>query len=150
MAVALGPNSPLKRLTPRQRAGHSESDLQCGLMTLVRLMPDRYPELALLYAIPNQRASKGEAKRMKGEGTLRGVPDLCLPVARAGCHALYLETKLPGEKLRPEQVAVAERLRREGNGVAVWRSIESAVALLNAYLRESPEIFGELLDLMVE
>ena len=54
------------------------------------------PELGLLYAIPNggKRAIK-TAVALKKQGVKRGVPDMCLPVARGGYHGLYIELKRP-------------------------------------------------------
>ena len=138
--IALGPNSPLRRQTPKQRLGFSESQMQCAAIELLvgnrRTtfgMTERHPALALLYAIPNQRSSKGEAKRMKGEGSLKGVPDLCFPVPVYGENgeirytALYVEVKLPGEKPRPDQQVVINALRYYGNAVVVCRSVEAIV-----------------------
>ena len=59
----------------------------------------RYPELKLLFAIPNfsgrlgkvpPLAARIQAGKLKREGRKRGVPDICLPVARGGFHALYV------------------------------------------------------------
>lgn len=44
-----------------------------------------HPELKLLYHVPNEgRRSAITGARMKSEGMKPGVPDICLPVARAG------------------------------------------------------------------
>ena len=51
----------------------------------------RYPELKLLYHVPNGGSrKKSEAGRFKAEGVKAGVPDLCLPVARGCSHGLYI------------------------------------------------------------
>lgn len=57
----------------------------------------QYPELALLFAIPNGGArSPRTAARLKAEGTRAGVPDICLPVPRGDWHGLWIELKRPG------------------------------------------------------
>lgn len=54
------------------------------------LLPsERFPELALLYHVPNGGSrNKIEAARLRAQGVKSGVPDLCLPVARGGNHGL--------------------------------------------------------------
>lgn len=74
------------------------------------------PELALLYHIPNGGSRhKAEAARLRAEGVRSGVPDLCLPVPRGGCHGLYIELKrLRGGRLSEPAACVAGRARKAG------------------------------------
>ena len=61
----------------------------------------KYPELKLLYHIPNERkCSPQQGKLLKMMGVKSGVPDLCLPVARGGHHGLYIEMKSPEKSAR--------------------------------------------------
>lgn len=54
----------------------------------------RYPELKLLYHIPNERkCSPQEGARLKRIGVKKGVPDLCLPSPKGRYHGLYIELK---------------------------------------------------------
>lgn len=54
----------------------------------------RYPELKLLYHIPNERkCSPQEGARLKRMGVKKGVPDLCLPSPKGRYHGLYIELK---------------------------------------------------------
>jgi hypothetical protein len=86
-------------------AEHIEQSL---LFQWADLAKRKYPELELLFAIPNFAGRLGKATarhgaRLKREGRKRGVPDICLPVARGPYHALYIELKADKGKLRPEQ-----------------------------------------------
>ena len=64
----------------------------------------KWPELARLYHIENERrCSPQEAARRRRMGVKRGVPDLCLPVARGGYHGLYIELKTPTGRTTVEQ-----------------------------------------------
>lgn len=49
--------------------------------------------LALCANYPNERSDKRQAAVLKKMGVKRGVPDLCLPVARGQFHGLYIEMK---------------------------------------------------------
>ena len=56
------------------------------------LTANRFPQLRLLYAIPNARKrSFAMAKFLQAEGMRPGVPDMCLPVAMNGFHGLHVE-----------------------------------------------------------
>ena len=66
----------------------TESEEQQTLFSWATMQSGRYPELRLLYHIPNGGSrGKAEAGRFKAEGVKSGVPDLCLPVARGAYHA---------------------------------------------------------------
>lgn len=106
----------------------------------------RYPELALLYAIPNGGyRAKRTAVVMRQTGTKKGIPDLHLPVSRQGFHSLYIELKrTEGGRVTPEQKAVIDALRSHGNRVEICKGAGEAIAVLKAYL--SGTTAGQLLD----
>jgi hypothetical protein len=101
----------------------------------------RYPELELLYAIPNGNwRHKATAGKLKAEGVRRGVPDLCLPVPRGPYHGLYLELKRKGGgKLSRSQHEWLERLAAQGYRAAVAKGAEEAIRELEHYLQACPE-----------
>ena len=73
----------------------------------------QYPELRWLHAVPNGLAASSviAAAKMKRQGMTKGIPDVCLPVARRGAHGLYIELKRKdGGKLSPEQRRLFEEL----------------------------------------
>lgn len=94
------------------------------------------PELALLYHIPNGGSRhKAEAARLRAEGVRSGVPDLCLPVPRGGCHGLYIELKrLRGGRLSEQQRAWLDALGKQGYAVAVCKGWEDAAETILRYL----------------
>lgn len=107
-------------------------------------LPDvrqRFPELRLMYAIPNGGArDPATAGRLKAEGVKSGVPDVCLPVARHGCHGLYIELKRPAGK-RGRAGATSENQDRwiadliaEGYGACSCVGWETARNVLVQYL----------------
>lgn len=76
-----------------------------------------HPELKYLYHIPNERSDKRQAAILKKMGVKRGVPDLCLPVARGKYHGIYIEMKRSdGGRVSDDQIWWKEQL--EANGYA--------------------------------
>lgn len=137
------PNGPVRLATGRLdgKAVPSEHMEQVAVMRWADLMTGRYPELALLYAIPNgARTSIGTARKLKAEGLKSGVPDLCLPVWRAidhtsVWHGLYVELKRQrGGTVSPEQRAWHEALRGQGYRVEICKGAVAAIATITAYL----------------
>ena len=67
---------------------------QCALMEWAAYNAGKWPELRLLYHIPNEgKRSIRAGARLKAQGLKRGVPDNHLPVARGGYIGLYIELK---------------------------------------------------------
>lgn len=115
-----------------------EHDEQAALVRWAALQRIRYPELALLFAIPNGGdRHEAVAQRLKAEGVRPGVPDLCLPVARGGWHGLYIEMKTQrGRPSRPQRQWLAALLR-EGYRAEVCRGWEAARVVILDYLMPS-------------
>lgn len=83
----------------------SEHDEQVKLFQWAAHRLGVYPELALMFAIPNAGERRGsQGGWMVAEGLKRGVPDVCLPVARGGYHGLFLELKHGRNKATVEQL----------------------------------------------
>lgn len=117
---------------PRNDREHTE---QVAVIQWAELSLGRYPELELLHAIPNGGHRRpGVAGKLRAEGVRRGVPDLCLPVARGGAHGLYIEMKAPGGRERPEQRWWRERLCEQGYRSVVCVGADEAICALVAYL----------------
>ncbi|MBR5342575.1 MAG: VRR-NUC domain-containing protein [Oscillospiraceae bacterium] len=119
-----------KRLLPK------EGQEQATLMNWAKMQSWRWPEIALLFHIPNGGGrSKAEAGRFKAEGVKAGVPDLFLPVPRGEYHGLFIELKRQaGGRVSAEQKEWIEKLRDQGYRVEVCRGWEAAAELLREYL----------------
>lgn len=95
----------------------------------------QWPELALLYHIPNGGARDPiEGRHLRQQGVKRGVPDLCLPVARGGYHALYIELKTDTGRATVEQKWWGEQLLRAGYAWNVCHGWEEAVRNIEWYM----------------
>jgi hypothetical protein len=114
----------------------TESAEQQALFQWAALQSGKYPELVLLYHVPNGGSRhKAEAGRLRAEGVKSGVPDLCLPVARAGYHGLYIELKrLKGGRTSANQEAWLERLEEQGYAVRLCKGWEAAARAILEYL----------------
>lgn len=119
----------------------TESVEQQNLFRWAAYQIGRFPELALLYHVPNGGSrKKAEAGCFRAEGVKAGVPDLCLPVARGGYHGLYVELKrLKGSKTSEEQKAWLWSLENQGYFVALCKGWEAAAKVITEYL----ELGGE-------
>lgn len=119
----------------------SEHDEQVALIEWAQSQINIYPELQLLYAVPNQggagRAAIIRGQKMKREGMRKGVPDLCLPISRGNFLTLYIEMKDVGSKgrLSPEQTLWVSLLSEAGHNVQVCHGFEEAMHTLINYLR---------------
>jgi len=127
----------------------TEHDIQSALFSWAQLQTACYPELALMFAIPNggkrekRQDRKGRwfsptAQKLKREGVKRGIPDIFLPCARGGSHGLFIEMKAPDGRVSPEQASVHKLLWEEGYAVIVCYSLESAIMLITWYLMDHP------------
>ena len=113
----------------------SEHDEQAALFRWAGLWQHRLRALALLHAIPNGgHRNKIVAARLKAEGVRRGVPDICLPVARGGYHGLYVELKAKGGALSPEQRQWIADLRAQGYRAEACVGWQVARAVIEDYL----------------
>ena len=119
-----------KKLMPK------EGQEQAALMSWAQMQSWRWPELALLFHIPNGGGrSKAEAGRFKAEGVKAGVPDLFLPVSRDGYHGLFIELKRQaGGRVSDEQKEWIQELRDQGYRVEVCKGWEAAAGVLKNYL----------------
>lgn len=115
----------------------NEHQEQALLMNWCEVMEGAFPELKLLYAIPNGGVRHiGTAKKLKAEGVKPGVPDLCLPVARKGFHGLYIEMKREkGGRLSDPQKWWAENLTKQGYRAVMCQGMAEAKKELISYLQ---------------
>lgn len=113
-----------------------ESVEQQRLFMWARLQACKYPELALLYHVPNGGSrNKAEAGRLQAEGVKSGVPDLCLPVARGCFHGLYIELKrTEGGRVSENQREWLDVLQKQGYCAVVCKGWEAAAEEIKNYL----------------
>ena len=102
---------------------------------------ERWPELALLHHIKNETTGgAAEVAADKAMGVKKGVPDLCLPVARGGFHGLYIEMKTPSGRASDAQRWWMMELTKQGYRAVVCHGYDAAVAELCWYLSLPKEV----------
>ena len=113
----------------------SESVEQIRLFQWARSWEDEIPELATLFHPPNGGwRHKATARRLKAMGTKAGVPDVWLPVPRAGYHGLVIEMKYGSNKPTKSQQQWIDALREQGHRVDVCYSCIEAKMVILEYL----------------
>jgi hypothetical protein len=127
----------------------AEHEEQAVVIQWANLMSGQYPELGLLFAIPNgaklpffkTQGRNGktyrwspEAEKLKAEGLKPGVPDMMLPVARKGFHGLFIEAKYKDNKPSPAQTAFLDALAGQGYLAVVCWSAEEIIETITEYL----------------
>jgi hypothetical protein len=117
----------------------SEHQEQSALIQWAQMHEARYPELRLLFAIPNGSSrDKVTGAMLKREGVKAGVPDLCLPVARQPYHGLFIELKFGKNRPAEKQAAWLDALTQQGYlAVACWGWCE-AKDVIEEYLQAAP------------
>ncbi len=114
----------------------TESEEQQALFEWAERLCFRYPELALLYHIPNEgKRSKATGRKMKKEGMKSGIPDIHLPVARGQYHSLYIELKRrKGSTTSQAQKTWLQLLGKYGNKAVRCYGWEEAAKVIEEYL----------------
>jgi hypothetical protein len=127
----------------------SEHSEQVQVIEWARRWEFQYPELGLLFAIPNGAALAShhdrrgrrfspQASKLKAEGLRAGVPDLCLPIARQGFNGMFIELKVGYNIPSPEQARYLDALAEQNYYAAVCWGAEEAILAIQAYLQIAP------------
>ncbi len=114
----------------------TEGEEQALLFSWAAMSLRKYPELGLLFHIPNGgKRGKAEAARFKAEGVKAGVPDLFLPVARGKYHGLFIELKrYKGGRVSDWQKHWLMELGWQGYRAEVARGWKEAAEIIKNYL----------------
>jgi len=108
---------------------------QAALIRRVRLSVKRYPDLAMLFSVPNGGyRNAATARILQAEGVRPGVPDLILPVPRHPYCGLAIEMKSSKGTLRDSQKWWREHLVEVGWQWCLCRSSSEAWDALMGYI----------------
>lgn len=117
---------------------HHEAEHQRALFTWARLAEPKIPELRWLFHVPNgERRDARTGAMLKAMGVKSGVPDVWLPIPRAGHIGLVIEMKAPGARqatgAQGEWIA---QLRSVGWVAVVCHGWHEAQVTICAYLAD--------------
>lgn len=109
---------------------------QAAIFHWARLNEERYPELALLFAVPNAgKRSIGAARYYLEEGLKAGIPDILLPIPEKPYIGLAIEMKVGRNKPTENQIWWLEHLQDYRWRTEVCYSADEAIAVIKDYLR---------------
>lgn len=118
-----------------QNTKRSEATEQETVISWCEYNALRYPELDLIYHIPNGGSrNRMEAANLKRQGVKAGVPDLNLPVPMNGFHGLFIEMKFGKNKTTKKQAEWLEQLQKQGYKTAVCYGAYEAIDTIKQYL----------------
>ena len=132
-----------ERKTPdgRIQITGSEDDEQQKVIRWAQLMCRTYPDLGLLYHVPNGGSrNRAEAAKLKRMGVRAGVPDLVLPSPRGGYAGLYIEMKVGANRPSKEQKEWLEMLANRGYKTLVCYGGNEAIDALEKYVNKKETI----------
>ena len=123
----------------------AEDAEQTALFRWAAYQRGRWPELELMFHIPNGgKRSKAEAARFMRLGVKAGVSDVFLPVARGGCHGLWIELKrLKTGRPSAAQIEWIERMTQQGYAATVCHGWEQAAKVIAEYMSAGAKQEGD-------
>ena len=114
----------------------TEEEEQAVVIRWCQLFEGHWPELRLIYHIPNEGKRSARAGAMqKAVGLKSGVSDLCLPVARCGYHGLYIEMKAMDGKTTEKQQDFLTAVREQGYFSCACWGADAAIEVIEKYMR---------------
>lgn len=127
------------RVPAAQAWKQSEHALQVQVVSRSLALAERHPEVCMLHAVPNgDFRGWGVGVKLKAEGVIPGVPDICMPVPKGGFHGFYMELKKAGGHVRNDQWEFMEALHAQGYFVRVTNHLPTALEIIANYLDEMP------------
>lgn len=131
-AIIHGTTNPKQK---RDGCSVTESQIQIACVDWFKLQYRQLFEDGVLFHIPNERqCSYALGARLKREGVVKGVADLCLALMRHGYGALYIEMKKPGSYQRPEQKTWEQSITRHGYLYKVIKNFDDFKKLIDWYV----------------
>lgn len=114
----------------------TEEEEQITLFNWAKMQIGRYPELRMMFHIPNEgKRSDITGARMKASGMRKGVSDIFLSCPRGGKHGLYIEMKrVKDSRVSKEQEDWLHDAEAEGYAAHVAYGWQEAAEIIKRYL----------------
>lgn len=137
-AIKAGKPIPAEKARAVMQSTLSESQIQQSCIRWFQLTHPQLWKDGVLFHVANERkCTQWQGKKLKLEGVVKGVADLCLALSRHGYNALYIEMKKPGNYQSPEQKQWQAGVERHGNKYIVCKSQDEFVKAITEYITES-------------
>ena len=112
---------------------------QVALFNMLSFLANKYPVLHIIFAITNESYGGGIANIRRGAafkamGRKRGVPDICIPIARNGYHGLWVEMKTKKGRQTKEQKWYEQQLMEQEYLYKVCRGFDDALRTICEYV----------------
>jgi hypothetical protein len=108
-----------------------EQNIQIACINWFRM---QYPR-DIIFAIPNSaKRGKVEGGIMRCMGTIAGMPDVQVLRSTPDYYGLFVEFKAVRGSLSPAQKEIHEKLRERGYKVAICRSVDEFMDVVNGYM----------------
>ena len=134
LAILSGKAEP-SDFKPPQKKEQREAKIQTELFKWAKSYEWEYPELRLMFHIANEgKRSAVSGYHLKQQGLKSGLPDICLPIARGGFHALYIELKAESGRLQDNQKQWLDDLTKQGYKAVTAFGLEKAKEVITDYL----------------
>ena len=128
---------PTERHTPEKRMSESAHQRAIFKWTQQPHIRQKWPDLKLLFHVKNETTEGARQVAVdRSSGVKRGVPDLCLPVARRGYHSLWVELKNETGRPSKEQKWWIEELGKQGCKASICHGWQEAVRLIEWYMSD--------------
>lgn len=136
-SIISGTPLPAKKAREIAQHGLTESQIQ---QSCIRWFQVTHPNLwsdGVLFHVANERkCTQWQGRKLKLEGVVKGVADLCLALSRHGFNALYIEMKKPGNYQSKEQKEWQSGVERHGNKYVVCKSLDEFEKIVTEYINE--------------
>ena len=121
---------------PKKKQQH-EAKEQEALFQWAHLQKNVYPDLEMLFAIPNGGSRhKLEAYALKRQGVKAGVPDMFLAVAKGKYHGLFIELKAGSNKASDKQKIWIDKLKKQNYKAVICYGFDEAQNELLEYISQ--------------
>jgi hypothetical protein len=125
-----------KTRAPKSVFHRSEYEEQVAVFEWAKMNEHLYPCLELLFgSLMGVHLSPKLLNKVTKAGMKKGKPDINLPVSRGGFHGLWIELKIPGNGLSPDQEKMCRHLAAEGNAVYKCVGAASTTRIIEAYVK---------------
>lgn len=119
---------PSRKHAPCPEGWRSEEELQRAIMGMIAA--EAQPGVVVFHVPNGGKRGKADAGRLKGMGTLAGIPDL-IAIVDGRAHGLEIKTEVG--RMSRAQKDIAGRLRRAGAEYEIARSIAGARLVLRRW-----------------